>query len=191
MLLMKDILQEGNPILRKRSINALFPLTDEDRETLRLMMEYIVNSQNGETSEKYGLRPAVGLAAPQIGVNRKLFCMHTPDETGKSMHSYAVLNPTIISFSEEQTYLGSGEGCLSVPEDENGLVSRSKRIKVRTYLVDLETGKTEKVMLKLTGYPAIVFQHEYDHLQGILFVDKVKKDLPGIRPVVFASSEAE
>jgi len=191
MIMMKDIIQEGDPILRKRSENVPLPLNNKDLETLRQMMEYIVNSQDEEISKQYGLRPAVGLSAPQIGLNRKLFCMRCPDEKGIAMHSYAVCNPTIVSFSEEQTYLGGGEGCLSVPENENGLVPRSMRIKARMVLVDLETGNMEKVLMKLSGYPAIVFQHEYDHLLGILFVDKVKPELPKIKPLAFVSDEAE
>lgn len=193
MLLVKDILQELNPeqnlLLRKRSSDVALPLSEEDKNTLKLMMEYIDESQNPEMVTKWDLRPAVGLAAPQIGIQKRMFCMVTYDEMGKNFFRFAVVNPKIISYSEEQTYLGGGEGCLSVDESKNGLVPRAKRIKVRTHLFEIETGKEMDVILKLSGYPAVVFQHEYDHLQGILFIDKVRESLPSIKPIEFASPE--
>lgn len=195
MLLMKDIIQEREPeqnrILRKRSVDVQTPLSQEDKDALINMMEYVLKSQVQFTAEAYGLRPAVGLSAPQIGINRRLFCMSTTDENNEKLHQYAVANPKIISFSEEKTYLGSGEGCLSVEESKNGLVPRSKRIKARVHLLDLDTGEESEVLLKLSGYPAIVFQHEYDHLQGILFIDRIVEALPTLKPVVFAEDEPE
>jgi len=186
MLTMKDIIQEGNPILRKRAVDISLPLSDDDFTMIKEMMEYIIHSQNDEIASQYDLRPAVGLAAPQIGVSKKVFCMHTPDETGTVLHSYAVINPKILSQSEELTYLSGGEGCLSVDEEKNGLVPRSLRIKARATLVNLKTREEQQVLMKLHGYPAVVFQHEYDHLLGILFVDKKKEELSGIKPIEFA-----
>lgn len=195
MLLMKDIIQENdleqNKILRKRSQDVGLPLSAEDKDTLIRMMEYVMKSQIQIMVETYALRPAVGLSAPQIGLNRRLFCLSTTDENNEKLHQYAVANPKIIAYSEEQTYLKSGEGCLSVDESKNGLVSRSKRIKAKAHLFDLETGEEHDAVLKLSGYPAIVFQHEYDHLQGILFIDRLKEALPGIQPVIFAEDEPE
>lgn len=194
---MKDIIQENNPeqnqLLRKRSVDVELPLSIEDKNSLISMMEYVMKSQMELMVETYGLRPAVGLSAPQIGINRRLFCMCTTDEKNEKLHQYAVANPKIISYSEEKTFLRSGEGCLSVEESKNGLVPRAKRIKAKVHLFDLETGKESDAVLKLSGYPSIVFQHEYDHLQGILFIDRVKEDLPDLDPIVFAedASEAE
>lgn len=194
MLLMKDIVQERDPeqnkILRKRSEDVALPLSAEDRNTLVSMMEYVLKSQIPQISELYGLRPAVGLSAPQIGVNRRLFCMSTPDEKNEKLHQYAVANPRIVASSEEMTYLRSGEGCLSVEEEKNGLVPRSRRIRAKARLFDLETGEERDVLLKLSGYPAIVFQHEYDHLQGILFIDRVVGGMDdSVKPIVFAEDE--
>jgi peptide deformylase len=186
MLLMKDIIQEGHPVLRQRAKEVKLPLSTNDLETCRLMMEYIVNSQDPEKIAAFGLRPAVGLSAPQINISQKMFCINSYDETGKTLFSKAFINPKIVSFSEEKTYLPGGEGCLSVDESKNGLVPRSMRIKAKAFQVDLETGATEPVFLKLSGYLGIVFQHEYDHLQGILFVDKVQPTIPGIKPIHFA-----
>ncbi len=175
--------------MRKRSKDVELPLSMEDLDTLRQMMDYIRNSQTDELIEKYELRPSVGLSAPQIAISKKMFCIHTPNETGESTYSYAIVNPKIISHSEEKTYIPGGEGCLSVAEEKNGLVPRAKRIKAKVTLVDLETGSATQMVMKLSGYVAIVFQHEFDHLLGILFIDKVKESLPGLTPVAFAENE--
>lgn len=189
MILMKDIIQEGHPTLRKRAVDVTLPISKEDAKTLRDMMNYVMMSQIDELVEQYGLRPSVGLAAPQIGVSKKMFVMHTYDELGETLHSYAAVNPKIISYSEEKTYVPGGEGCLSVDEEKNGLVARSKRIRAKVTLIDLETLQETPTELKLSGYAGIVFQHEYDHLLGILFVDKKVDSLPGINPVEFKSEE--
>lgn len=185
MLLMKDVILDGHPTLRKRAKEVNLPLSDEDFKTIKDMMELVENSQNDELAEKYKLRPAVGLAAPQINISKKMFCIKTMDETFKKEYRLAVVNPKIISYSEESTYLPGGEGCLSEPEETTGLVKRAMRIKARVNLVDLETGKIESKTLRLKGYPAIVFQHEYDHLLGIMFVDKTSENLSNLKPISF------
>jgi peptide deformylase len=185
MLTMLDIRQEGDAVLRKRAEDVSVPLPVADFEALKSMMEYILNSQDETLAAEYGLRPAVGLSAPQIGLSKKMFCMNTYDEKGETLHRYAFANPKILSASEELCYLPGGEGCLSVAEEKNGLVPWARRIKARAVLVDLETGRADEVLVKLSGYPAIVFQHEYDHLSGILFIDRKRPELPGIRPIEF------
>jgi peptide deformylase len=189
MLTNIDIIQDGHPTLRLKAALVKLPLSNENLNTLRLMMEYIENSQNHEMVEKYSLRPSVGLAAPQINQSLKMFCMKTYDESMSKLHQYAVVNPKIISHSEEMTYLPGGEGCLSVDEDTTGLVKRAKRIKARVNLVNLETGEVKETTLKLSGYPSIVFQHEFDHLMGILFIDKISETLPDIEPITFKTEE--
>ncbi len=191
MILRNDIVQEGSPVLRKRAIDVPLPLNEADLSTIRSLMEYVLNSQNELLVTELDIRASVGIAAPQIGVAKRMFAMSATDEKNEVLHQYAVLNPKIISSSEEQTYLPSGEGCLSVDESKNGLVSRATRIKAKVTLVDLSTGTTEEVLLKLAGYPSVVFQHEYDHLQGILFVDKVKPELPNAKPILFEEEETE
>ncbi len=191
MLLMKDIIQDGHPTLRLRAKEVKMPLNKEDLNTLRDMMELVINSQNDDSAEKYGLRPSVGLAAPQINISKKMFVMYTMDESFENEYKFAVVNPKIISYSEELTYIPGGEGCLSVDESITGLVKRAKRIKAKVTLVDLETGKTVDKTLRLNGYPGIVFQHEYDHLLGILFIDKIDKYLPDIEPIHFKIPEQE
>ena len=191
MLLMKDIMQEWEPVLHKRATEVKLPLSKEDLETIRSMMDYVHNSQNDALVQEYGLRPAVGLAAPQINVPKRMFVMSAYDEAGVNLSEYAVVNPKILSSSEELTYLPGGEGCLSVDEAKNGLVPRAKRIKVRFEKVNLETGETSETLVKLTGFVSIVFQHEFDHLNGILFVSKVKESLPNINPIEFPEPDAE
>ena len=189
MLLNKDIIQDGHPTLRLKAQEVPLPLSEENLNTLRLMMEYIENSQDDEMVEEFNLRPSVGLAAPQINKSLKMFCMKTMDENFDKQHKYAVVNPKIISHSEEMTFLPGGEGCLSVDEETTGLVKRAKRIKAKVHLVNLETGEVKETTLKLSGYPGIVFQHEYDHLLGILFIDKMSESLPDIKPIEFIQFE--
>jgi len=189
MLLNKDIIQDGHPTLRTRAKAVELPLSEENFQTLKSMMEYIENSQDDNLVEKYNLRPSVGLAAPQINRSIKMFAMKTMDEKFETLHKYAVVNPKIISYSEAQTYLPGGEGCLSVDEDITGIVKRSKKIKARVNLVNLETNEIEKKEIKLRGYAAIVFQHEYDHLLGIMFTDKIEETLPKCHPIDFKSPE--
>ena len=81
MLRTKDIIDEKNKILREKSVEVKFPLTDEDRENIRLMIEYLANSQNDELAEKYDLRPGMGMSAVQIGVlKRYLTIVHESSE---------------------------------------------------------------------------------------------------------------
>ncbi len=189
MLLNKDIIMDGHPTLRLKAKLVDLPLSKENLNTLRVMMEYIENSQNEEMVEKFQLRPSVGLAAPQINQSLKMFCMKALDENFEDLHQYAVVNPKIISYSESLTYIPGGEGCLSVDEETTGLVKRHQKIKARVHLVNLETGETNETILKLSGYPGIVFQHEYDHLMGVLFIDKLSESLPDIEPIKFYVEE--
>ena len=91
---------------------------------------------------------------------------------------YGVINPKIISHSEELTYLPGGEGCLSVDREVQGLIHRPKKITVEFDNYDFETGKISHIKLRLKGYISVVFQHENDHLYGKLFFDHINKDMP-------------
>ena len=193
MILMKDIIKEGNPILKQKSVDVELPISTEDAETLNSMIEYIFNSIDPEVSEKYGLRPAVGIAAPQIGILKKMIVINAFDEDGNE-HFYAIVNPKLMSYSDELTYLQGGEGCLSVEREAPGLIHRHKRVTVKGYF--LENGKLVNKTIKLKGYLAIVFQHEYDHLFGTLFVDRINPITPfevpnNSTPVVFKEFDEE
>lgn len=173
MITMNDIVKEGNPILREVAAPVTMPPTDEEKDTLQEMLEFLKNSQDPETAEKFGLRPGIGLAAPQIGLSKRMIAVHVTDEKER-LFSYALFNPKIVSHSVEQTYLEGGEGCLSVDRDVPGIVPRYARVTVKA--VDLFT--LEEVRLRLRGLPAIVFQHEIDHLNGIMFYDHIDPENP-------------
>lgn len=191
MITMKNIIIEGNSLLRQKSNPVDLPLSKEDETTINEMIEYIFNSIDEEKAKKYNLRSAVGIAAPQIGILKKMIVIYSYDEYGNE-HFYPMINPKLVSYSDELTFLECGEGCLSVVRDVEGYIHRSKRVTVNTYLY-LDK-KLQKVTLKLKGYLAIIFQHEYDHLNGILFVDHIDKKNPfyipkNSTPVVFKKND--
>lgn len=78
LFLMKDIVRDGDPVLRKRAAKVSFPLSDEDQELAKKMMEYLEVSQDPELCEKYKLRAGVGLAAPQVGVSKQMAAVLVP-----------------------------------------------------------------------------------------------------------------
>ncbi|OGY81679.1 MAG: peptide deformylase [Candidatus Kerfeldbacteria bacterium RIFCSPHIGHO2_12_FULL_48_17] len=109
----------------------------------------------------------IGIAATQVGTPHQVFVLG-----GKTRHDAQVfVNPKIVSFSQRETYME--EGCLSVP-GVYGLVKRP--VKVRLKALDRH-GKP--VDVKATGLTAKVFQHEVDHLNGILFIDKAERIVSG------------
>lgn len=169
---MTDIIRDGHPTLRQVASKVTMPPSEEDKSILKSMMEYLINSQNPELAEKYGLRGGVGLAAPQINVSKRMIAVHVKDENDKQ-YSYALFNPKIISHSIEKAYLTTGEGCLSVDETIPGFVPRYARITLKG--IDLD-GK--EIKLRLKGLPAIVFQHEIDHLNGVMFYDHINEKDP-------------
>ncbi len=91
----------------------------------------------------------------------------------ENSYSYGLFNPKIVSHSVAQTYLSSGEGCLSVDREVPGYVPRHQRITIKA--TDLDGNE---IKLKLRGYAAIVFQHEIDHLNGVMFYDHINKQEP-------------
>ncbi|MDD4212187.1 MAG: peptide deformylase [Bacilli bacterium] len=177
MLTYKDIIKENDPNLRKNSKDVVLPLSEEDKTVMNELHEYLLNGYDIVACEQYDIRPGVGIAAPQISVLKKMFCILGFDETGQ-LHQYGVINPKIISHSEELTYIEAGEGCLSVDRDTQGYVHRPKRITARCYLYDFDTLEVKEATLRLRGYMAIVFQHEHDHLHGKLFVDHLNPEAP-------------
>ena len=193
MITMKDIIREGNPILKQKSKEVPIPLSQEDENTIIEMMEYVYNSCDPEFNEKYDLRPAVGLAAPQIGILKKMIAIVAPDEKGNE-HEFAIINPKLISYSDELTYLPGGEGCLSVDRSCDAYIHRPARVTFEAYIYNFETRQGEKKRIRLKGYLAVVFQHEYDHLNGILFVDRANNIDPKFipensKPIKFVGEE--
>ncbi|MYL32969.1 peptide deformylase [Pontibacillus yanchengensis] len=176
MLTMDAIVREGHPVLREVANEVPLPPSEKDLATLENMLQFIKNSQDEQIAEEYNLRPGVGLAAPQINVSKRMLAVHFVDFEDKQ-YSYGLINPKIVSHSVEKTYLTSGEGCLSVDRDVPGYVPRYARITVKG--TDLDGNE---VKLRLRGFAAIVFQHEIDHLNGIMFYDHINKDNPFKEP---------
>ncbi|HLS20187.1 MAG TPA: peptide deformylase [Bacillota bacterium] len=172
MLTMQDIVREGHPALRKTAEEVELPPSDDIKETLDKMLTFLKNSQDEQIAEKYNLRSGVGLAAPQININKRLIAVYYTDQNDK-LHSYQLINPKIVSHSVEQAYLANGEGCLSVDRNIEGYVVRYARITVKAYDI-----KGQEVKLRLKGYPAIIFQHEIDHLNGVMFYDHIDSNNP-------------
>ena len=178
MLTMKDIIEEGHPTLRSQAQPVDFPLSEETKSIAQKMLEFLKNSQDEKIAEKYGLRAGVGLAAPQININKQIFAIHLMeyDEDGNDLEplwSEVLFNPKIISHSVQQVALREGEGCLSVNREIKGYVPRPKRIKL--VYQDMNGETHEK---KLRDYQAIVAQHEIDHLKGIFFYDHINQENP-------------
>lgn len=174
MILMKDIIREGNPLLHQKTEKVEIPLSNEDSSLALDMLDYIYNSTNEEYIELYGLRPAVGIAAPQLGILKKIIAIQCDDEYGQE-HEMLLINPKLLSYSDELTYLPGGEGCLSVDRKCDALIHRPRKITFEADFLNPDTLEITHKKLTIKGYLAVVFQHEYDHLNGILFVDRANK----------------
>ncbi|KRG12035.1 peptide deformylase [Virgibacillus soli] len=172
IITMNDIVREGNETLHHPTHEVMIPPSEEDKATLICMMNFLKNSQDPYLAKKYKLRAGVGLSANQIGLNKRMFVAYISDTKGQE-HEYIFINPKIISHSMSMIYLPPSEGCLSVDREINGFVPRYERIKVRGFNL-----MGEEQVLKFSGYAAIVMQHEIDHLNGIMFYDRINKENP-------------
>lgn len=172
MILMENIIREGHPTLRQRAKEITFPLNTEQQQLADNLHQYLINSQNEEIAAKYGLRSGIGIAANQVNSLDRMFALHLPDDNGELV-SFVAINPKIVSHSVEQTYLTSGEGCLSVDRHVPGFVPRYARITAKFFTPD---GKEHKI--RFQGLPAIAFQHELDHLNGVMFYDHINEKDP-------------
>jgi peptide deformylase len=111
--------------------------------------------------------PGVGLAAPQVGRSLRLLVADPGDEEDRNKRNPLVLiNPEI---TEREGQAAINEGCLSVP-GFTAEVHRAYRIALRAWTLD-----EQEIELELEDFPAIVIQHEYDHLDGILFIDRISR----------------
>ncbi|WP_075980753.1 peptide deformylase [Bacillus massilinigeriensis] len=171
IITMKDIVKEGSDILRKKTEEVNVPISIEDKDALQCMLQFLKNSQDPSLSKKYKLRPGSGLSANQIGLDKRMFAAYFED--GQKVNEYMLMNPKIISHSLNMIYLPQGEGCLSVDREVDGFVPRYERVKVKAFDI---TGK--EVIFKFKGYGSIVIQHEIDHLNGIMFFDRINKENP-------------
>jgi len=155
----REIIKMGNPILRQGAT----PLTKEEilsEETQDLILEMREVMKEAE---------GIGLAAPQIGISKHLAIIEVPGESryeeSTPTELIVFINPQIKVIDE--TKQGFWEGCLSVP-GLRGFVERPRKIQI-DYLNEL----AEEVSIIAEDFLATVFQHEIDHLNGILYVDKI------------------
>lgn len=172
MLPKLKILDEKNKMLRTKSKEVTFPLSDSDKKKIYDALKYLEMSQIEEYSNKYHLRPGMGLSFIQIGIPKRIFVICNEIDDGE-FEKYVIINPKIVSHSEELIYVEEGEGCLSVNRPVDGIVPRFARCKVEAYDEngDLYTYRVREDL-------SIAFQHEMDHLDGILFIDKIDPKNP-------------
>jgi peptide deformylase len=144
-----EVVKLGNPILTTKAIKVTDPGSDRLRNIAADMIETML------------FKEGIGIAAPQIGVSERLIIVNAKDGP------YSLINPSIVSHSFRK--VTEEEGCLSIP-GVFGLVTRFK--KVRVTALDLDG---HKQLVDGEGLLARVLQHEIDHIDGKLFVDKAKK----------------
>lgn len=172
MLLTSDILDEKDKRLRAKNTDMEFPITEKEKKLIHDMIEHLHFSQIEEKAKEYNLRPGMGLAAPQVGLNKNFFVV-CHEEKENTFHNYVLINPKLISHSEELVYASGGEGCLSVNREVEGIVPRYARVTFEGY--DTEGNK---IKYRAREELAIAFQHEMDHLNGILFYDHIDPNDP-------------
>ena len=166
------IVKDSNPIMKKKSLPVSLPLSVEDKQTLDEMLEYLKLSQDDEYAKKHNIRAGIGMAAIQIGLLKRMFVVYYGE--GEDHVEYQLVNPKIIEYSIRKCALKDGEGCLSVDNDHPGYAHRYYKIKMAAY--DALTDKD--IIITARGFDAIVLQHEYDHLDGLFFYDRIDKNKP-------------
>ena len=150
-----DILLEGDPRLRQKAVRVR-AVDDSLRELADDMYETMMEA------------PGIGLAAPQVGVLRRLIWVHVPEnyhDSGEPEFSLAIVNPEIVKARGRCL---AYEGCLSIP-GWTGEVPRAEVVTVKGLNLD-----NRPLRVKTRGWAARVVQHEIDHLDGILFLDRVE-----------------
>lgn len=167
------ILDEKHKILHQVSKDVTFPVSEDDRKLCEDTIKFLELSQNEKIAEEYNLRAGMGMAFVQMGQLKRIFVIANEKETRGEFDEYIIINPKILSKSEELVYVGEGEGCLSVNREVEGIVPRHARITIEYY--DYEGNKKT---MRAREDLAVAFQHEIDHLNGILFVDKIDKKNP-------------
>ena len=151
----------------KKSVDAKFPISKKYKDLVKQIIDELTFSQIEELAEKYELRPGMGLAFPQLGINERIIVIVHEIDEGK-FDNYVVVNPKIISYSSEMIAAEAGEGCLSVNREVEGHVKRYARVRIEGYDLD-----GNKIMIRARDELSIAFQHEIDHLNGILFYDRI------------------
>ena len=152
----REIIKYPNLILRKKC-QEVKEVTEEIRNLGLDMIESMTESQG------------IGLATPQVGELKRIIAVHLVKERGSEakveVEPRVFINPKIVKKSKEDEL--EEEGCLSFP----GLWLKIKRAK--EVEVEALNEKGEKIHLKAQGLPARILQHEIDHLDGVLFIDRI------------------
>ncbi len=159
-------------ILRKKLAPVTFPLSEETKSIADWMINYIDESQKPGFDDRAG----VGIAANQIGVDLRMFYVNVPLEDGTHFIDF-LMNPEFTAEGNTPAALKGGEGCLSVNESwphTEGYVNRKYKVIVKAYSYIQQ----KEVTITKVGYPAIVLQHEMDHINGGLFYDRIDQKKP-------------
>lgn len=152
---------DTNEILREVSTPVALNELHKYKPLAENMLKHIRNPKNG----------GVGLAAPQVGVNKRIIVVSLmKDYDDENYRTIAMINPVIVAHSE--TTCSDQEGCLSLPGD-SGDVVRWTEVDIEFYNIE-----GRKFALHLDQLAARIVQHEIDHLNGILFTDRVGKPTP-------------
>lgn len=151
------ILKYPHPLLRaKNATVADNEFNEELKQTAKDMLRIMYASRG------------VGLAAPQVGVNKRLLVFNPEGDSKAFLQEIVMVNPVIIA-SSKKTELEM-EACLSFP-GMNGKVRRNEWVKVEGFRLN---GK--KFRVKMEGWKARIFQHEFDHLQGVMYIDRLDEE---------------
>lgn len=165
--------------IRQASSEVELPLTPENELVMQKLIDFVRYSQDKVLNQNEIIRPAVGLAASQINANINMFYMkieiYNNEETEIVLSfEHALINPKITGYSKEMCHINEGEGCLSVDIDHKGYVPRHYKLTIEGY----DYLKQQQVNITARGYEAIVFQHEYNHLEGKLYYDRINNENP-------------
>ena len=158
----RTIIGPNNPVLRRKAHAVDNPNTPAIQQLINDMIETMRDA------------PGVGLAAPQVAVGQRIAVIEygeapegAPEDFEPEKKLYVVVNPEIVARSEE--LVDGAEGCLSLP-GYAGNVKRHEAVTVRAL-----NRKGKPIKIKARGWLARIFQHEIDHLDGVLFIDRASK----------------
>ncbi len=149
----------GDPVLRRKG-DSILEITDDIKKLIEEMIETMDDSDG------------IGLAAPQVHHSLRLFVIHTPiqkEENKLEKGSVKVFINPILSLPSSETWQAP-EGCLSIPT-LRGVVERPKEV-----TVEYTTLEGKRIQEHVSGWEARVIMHEYDHIEGILYIDRLPEE---------------
>ncbi|MGL4647660.1 MAG: peptide deformylase [Mycoplasmoidaceae bacterium] len=165
------IVYDDNPILKERSEDLTLPIGAVEEATIAKMVAYIDASYENK-AKKYKIKPGIGIAAIQLGIKKRIIYIHFNENEVE--HKYLIANPIIIKEFNKKTFIKDGEGCLSVKDDAIGYSIRKAKIIVKA----LNLFDFQEIEIEAHGLLACCLQHEIDHLNGILYYDRINKFKP-------------